>query len=79
MTDFLLEGDDLMAARIRQSHSPKQDRAATEAIARETETSLDEVQRLYEEEIEDLANDAKITQYIGVLASRRVKMKLRKH
>ena len=68
-----------MAARIRQSPSPKQDRAATEAIARETETSLDEVQKLYEEEIEDLANDAKITQYLGVLASRRVRMRLRKH
>ena len=68
-----------MAARIRQAPPPKQDRAATEAIARETETSLEEVQKLYEEELEDLANDAKITQYLGVLASRRVKMKLRKH
>jgi hypothetical protein len=55
------------------------DRAATEAIARETDTSLEEVEKLYEEELEDLANDAKITQYLGVLASRRVKMKLRKH
>ena len=68
-----------MAARIRYSSAPKHDRAATEAIARETETSLEEVQKLYAEELEDLANDAKITQYLGVLASRRVKMRLRKH
>jgi hypothetical protein len=78
-TDFLLRGDDLMAARIPLSSTPKQVRAATEALARETETSIEEVQRLYEEELEDLANDAKITQYLGVLASRRVKMRLRKH
>ena len=68
-----------MAARIRNSPPTKNDRAATEALARETETSLEEVQKLYEEELEDLANDAKITQYLGVLASRRVRMKLRKH
>jgi hypothetical protein len=68
-----------MAARIRYSSAAKNDRAATEAIAKETETSLEEVQKLYEEELEDLANDAKITQYLGVLASRRVKMRLRKH
>jgi hypothetical protein len=68
-----------MAARIRHSSTPKHDRVATEALAKETETSVEEVERLYEEELEDLANDAKITQYLGVLASRRVKMKLRKH
>ena len=68
-----------MAARIRHSSTPKQDRVATEALAKETETSLEEVQKLYEEELEDLANDARITQYLGVLASRRVKMRLRKH
>jgi hypothetical protein len=68
-----------MAARIRHPSAPKQDRVATESLARETETSIEEVQKLYEEELEDLANDAKITQYLGVLASRRVKMKLRRH
>jgi hypothetical protein len=68
-----------MAARIRYPAAPKQDRNATEAIAKEMHTPVEEVQKLMDEEIEDLANDAKITQYLGVLASRRVKMRLRKH
>jgi hypothetical protein len=50
-----------------------------EAIAEETHTSFDEVEKIYEEELTTLAADAKITQYLGVLASRRVRMKLRKH
>jgi hypothetical protein len=68
-----------MAARIRHSSAPKHDRATTESLAKETATSIEEVQKLYEEELQDLASDAKITQYLGVLASRRVKMRLRKH
>ncbi|HEX7116598.1 MAG TPA: DUF3562 domain-containing protein [Steroidobacter sp.] len=50
-----------------------------EAIARETETSVEEVERLYERELSELAAEAKITQYLDVLASKRVRMKLRKH
>ena len=69
----------LMAARIRYPAAVKQDRTATEALAKEMHTSVEEVQKLLDEEIEDLANDAKITQYLGVLANRRVKMRLRKH
>ncbi len=68
-----------MPARFRHPSAPKHDRAATESLAKETETSIEEVQRLYQEELEDLAHDAKITQYLGVLASRRVKLRLRKH
>ena len=68
-----------MAARIRPSSMQKNEREVAEAIARETETSVDEVQKLYEEELQDLASDAKITQYLGVLASRRVKERLKKH
>ena len=72
-----------MAARIRyptpERQHLKQDRTATEALAKETHTSVEEVQKLLDEEIEELANDAKITQYLGVLANRRVKMRLRKH
>jgi Protein of unknown function (DUF3562) len=76
---IFLQGDDLMAARIRYPSAPKNDRVATEALAKETDTSLEEVEKLYEEELEGLASDAKITQYLGVLASRRVRMRLRKH
>ena len=50
-----------------------------EAIAKETHTALDEVDRIYEEELSQLASDAKITQYLGVLVSKRVRMKLRNH
>ena len=45
----------------------------------ETHTALDEVDRIYEEELSQLASDAKITQYLGVLVSKRVRMKLRNH
>ena len=50
-----------------------------EALAKETQTSLDEVAKIYDEEISSLEADATITQYIGVIASRRVREKLRKH
>ena len=42
-------------------------------------TSLDEVAKLYEQELTLLACDAKITQFLGVLTSKRVRMRLRKH
>lgn len=57
----------------------KNDKAATEAIARDTDTEIERVEEIYEQELSTLASDAKITQYLGVLASRRVRMKLRKH
>jgi hypothetical protein len=68
-----------MAALIQNKAPGKHDRAATEAIAKETDTSIDVVQQIYEEEFSSLQTDAKITQYLGVLASRRVRMKLSKH
>lgn len=67
-----------MAALI-QTASNKNDRSYTEAIARETETDVEVVQKIYREELSLLATDAKITQYLSVLASRRVRMLLRKH
>jgi hypothetical protein len=68
-----------MASASRQASMRKKDREVTEAIAKETNTSVEEVQKIYAEELNELAGDAKITQYLGVLASRRVKMRLRKH
>ena len=68
-----------MAALIQNKAPSKNDRAATEAIAKETDTSIEIVQQIYEEEFSTLQTDAKITQYLGVLASRRVRMKLNKH
>jgi hypothetical protein len=37
------------------------------------------VDEIYEQELRLLASDAKITQYLGVLTTRRVRAKLRKH
>ncbi len=68
-----------MASPLRPSSKQKTVRAAAEAIARETATSIDKVEEIYEQELSELAHDAKITQYLGVLASRRVKERLKKH
>jgi len=68
-----------MASSIRPLSSRTHDRSATEAIAKETETDVEVVREIYEQELSNLASDAKITQYLGVLASRRVRMLLRRH
>jgi len=56
----------------------KNDRAVTEAIAKDTDTSVEVVQEIYEQEFATIAKDAKITQFVGVLASRRVRLQLHK-
>lgn len=58
---------------------PKVDIAVAEGIAHDTHTSVEAVQCLYEEELATLARSATITQFLGVLASRRVRLRLRKH
>ena len=68
-----------MAARIVPSAKQKRVGEMIEAIAHEADASIEDVQKIYEEELQDLAHDAKITQYLGVLASRRVKERLKKH
>lgn len=68
-----------MAVLIQTLANNKNDAAATEAIAKETETAVEVVQEIYEQELSVLASDAKITQYLGVLASRRVRMLLKGH
>lgn len=55
------------------------DRTFTESIAKETETDVEVVQAIFRQEFSALANDAKITQYLGVLTSKRVRMLLRGH
>ena len=68
-----------MAALIQTLASNKNNTAITEAIAKETETDVEVVQEIYEQELSALASDAKITQYLGVLTSRRVRMLLKRH
>ena len=68
-----------MASHIRPAPKNKNDHEATEEIARETDTDVRLVKKIYDEELTTLASEAKITQFLGVLASRRVKLRLRKH
>jgi len=68
-----------MAGPVARVASRQNDKAATEAIAKDTDTAVERVQEIYEQELSLLATDAKITQFLGVLATRRVKLILRKH
>lgn len=68
-----------MASPTHAFASTKNHQTSKEAIAEETHTAIDEVEKIYEQELTLLASDAKITQFLGVLASKRVRMRLRKH
>lgn len=52
-------------------------RATKESIALEMHASYVEVDRVYEQELENLAQEAKITQFLDVIVYRRVRMRLR--
>jgi len=68
-----------MATPTRAFANSKNHQTSKEAIAKETRTSIDEVDKIYEQELTQLASGAKITQYLGVLTTRRVRARLRKH
>lgn len=68
-----------MATPTRAFANSKNHQTSKEAIAEETHTSIDEVDKIYEQELRLLSSDARITQYLGVLTTRRVRAKLRKH
>jgi serine/threonine-protein kinase RIO1 len=53
-------------------------RAVAEAIAKDTDTSPEVVEEIYQQELSSLANEATITQYLGVIATRRVRMMLQR-
>jgi hypothetical protein len=55
----------------------KSNEAFVSAIAHETETPIDVVRALYEEEVTTLAQSATVRQFVGVLATKRVKQHLR--
>ena len=46
-------------------------------IARDTDTATDVVKALYEEEVAALTANATVRQFIGVIATRRVRQQLR--
>ena len=68
-----------MATSTRAFAHSRNHQSSKEAIAEETHTSLDEVEKIYEQELTQLASKAKITQFLGVLTTRRVRARLRKH
>jgi hypothetical protein len=61
----------------KQQSTPKLDAKVAEGIARESRTHVDVVQHIYEEELAALAEDARIRQFLGVLAGRRTRLRLR--
>jgi hypothetical protein len=67
-----------MSTNLRP-RSPKTDARLAETIAKETNTPIEVVKPIYDEEFDAVAANAKITQYVGVIASRRVKLRLQKH
>jgi hypothetical protein len=50
--------------------------SAIEALARETNTAIAVVKRLYELEITELKSNSTVKEFIGVIASRRVRQRL---
>jgi hypothetical protein len=68
-----------MATPTHAFASTKNHQTSKEAIAAETQTAIDEVEKIYEQELTQLSTGAKITQFLGVLATKRVRMRLRKH
>ena len=70
-----------MATPTHAFASPKSQshESSKEAIAKETRTSIDEVAKIYEQELTQLSSGARITQFLGVLTSKRVRMRLRRH
>ena len=68
-----------MATPTRAFANTKNHQTSKEAIAKETHTSIDEVEKIYEQELTQLSTGAKITQFLGVLTTKRVRMRLRKH
>jgi hypothetical protein len=60
-----------------RTDAQKRDEASVDAIARETETSVDVVKVLYQEEIQALTAQARVKQFVTVLAMKRVKQQLR--
>lgn len=64
---------------IAPIHAPVFDPRVAEAIARDTTAPIEVAARVYREELAALASNARITQFLGVIASRRARLRLRRH
>lgn len=66
-----------MDTLIERPVQSKQRRAIMQEIAEITETPIEQVDRVYNEEFAALNSTAKVKQFVGVIASRRAKLRLR--
>lgn len=67
-----------MSQEVSLQHvQSKSNEAVVSAIARDTETPVEQVRALYEEEVATLAERATVRQFVGVIATKRVKQQLR--
>ncbi len=65
--------------RIASDHAHTFDRRAVESIARDMSAPTDLVSRIYRKELDALASEARIVQFLPVIASRRARLRLREH
>lgn len=61
---------------LRMTHGPKGNKDLIEDLARQTAAPVELVKQLYEDEVTKLTAAATVENYIGVIASQRVKRKL---
>jgi len=59
------------------SHRPQADEATIAALAKQARIAHDIVKQIYDEEIAALDSNAKVKNFVGVIASRRVKRRLK--
>jgi hypothetical protein len=65
--------------QIAPVHAITFDPRIAETIARETAAPIELVSRIYREELAALAREARVTQFLHVIASRRARLRLRQH
>jgi hypothetical protein len=65
--------------QIESVHAQSFDARFAEAIAHETAAPIELVSRIYREELDALASEARITQFLHVIAGRRARLRLRQH
>ena len=65
--------------KIDPGHAHAFDSRLAEAIAREMAIPVDVVARVYREELQALASEARLAQFLQVIAGRRARLRLRQH
>ena len=65
--------------KVDPRHAHTFDPRVAQSIARELDMPVELVSRIYREELQSLASDARIGQFLQVIAGRRVRLRLRQH